>query len=363
MAAKDYYVILGVKPGATPDEIKKAFHKLARQYHPDRNPGNKSAEQRFKEISEAHEVLSDPDKRNKYDQLRSLDASGGFPFGGGGEGASFDLGDLFKKGKGGLGGLSDMFESLFNRGRQQPPADQPPQPQRGEDVHFTITVPFETAVAGGKTNVSIPAEAPCGPCNATGAAPGSKQTECTECQGRGQLTYSQGGFALNRACPRCFGRGHLVSNPCPLCKGAGSVTRNETIAVKIPRGIQEGQQIRLAGQGKAGTLKAPAGDLYLKVSIQEHPEFKRRGNEIHGQVTINAFQAILGTKVSVPTISGQSFSLTIPPGTQSGAKLRLKGQGVAGGDHFVEIQISIPPLTEDDRKKLEALAKAANIPL
>ena len=364
MAAKDYYVILGVKASATPDEIKKAFHKLARQYHPDRNPGNKSSEQRFKEISEAHEVLADPDKRHKYDQLRSLDASGGFPFGVGGEGgASFDLGDLFKKGKGGLGGLSDMFESLFNRGHAKPPADQPPQPQRGEDVHFTITVPFETAVAGGKTNVSIPTEAVCGPCAGTGAAPGSKQTECTECHGRGQLTYSQGGFALNRACPRCFGRGHLVSSPCPLCKGAGAVTQSETIAVKIPRGIQEGQQIRLAGQGKPGTLKAPAGDLFLKVSIQEHPEFKRKGNEIYGHVTINAFQALLGTRVAVPTIAGPAVQLAVPPGTQPGAKLRLKGQGINGGDHIVEVQVSVPALSDSDRAKLEQLARDAKIPL
>ena len=365
MAAKDYYVLLGVKPGATPDEIKKAFHKLARQYHPDRNPGNRSAESRFKEISEAHEVLADPEKRAKYDQLRSLDASGGFPFGAGDAGASFDLGELFKKGKGGLGGLTDMFENLFNRGRTppQPPPDQPPAAQRGEDVHFTITVPFETSVAGGKTNVSIPSEGVCGPCHGTGAAPGSKQTECTECKGRGQLTYSQGGFALNRACPRCFGRGHLVSNPCPLCRGAGSVSRNETIAVKIPKGIQEGQQIRLAGQGKPGTGKAPPGDLFLKVSIQEHPEFKRKGNEIHGHVTINVFQAILGTIVSVPTISGASVPLPVPAGTQPGAKLRLKGQGIAGGDHLVEIQVSIPALSEADRAKLEKLARDAKIPL
>lgn len=362
MAAKDYYVILGVKSSATPNEIKKAFHKLARQYHPDRNPGNKSAEQRFKEISEAHEVLADPDKRAKYDQLRSLDASGGFPFGST-EGTSFDLGELFKKGKGGLGGLTDMFESLFNRNRRAANPDQPAAAQRGEDVHFTITVPFETAVAGGKTNVSIPTEGICGPCSGTGAARGSKQTECTECAGRGQLTYSQGGFALNRACPRCFGRGHLVSSPCPLCRGAGSVTRNETIAVKIPRGIQEGQQIRLAGQGKAGTGQAPPGDLFLKISIQEHPEFKRKGNEIHGKVTVNVFQAMLGTKVPVPTISGQSVQLSIPPGTQPGVKLRLKGHGIAGADHFVEIQVSIPSLSDADRVRLESLARDAKIPL
>ena len=361
MAGKDYYVILGVKPSATADEIKKAFHKLARQYHPDRNPGNKQAEQRFKEISEAHEVLADPEKRAKYDQLRSLDSSGGFPFGG--DGAGFDLGELFRKGKGGLGGLSDMFESIFNRGKAgRPVSEQPHAPQRGEDIHFTITVPFETAVAGGKTNVSIPTEGVCGPCGGSGAAPGSKQTECSECEGRGQLTYSQGGFALNRACPRCFGRGHLLSHPCPLCKGAGAVQRSETIAVKIPRGIQEGQQIRLAGQGKPGTGKAPPGDLFLKVSIQEHPEFKRKGNEIHGTVTVNAFQAMLGTKVTVSTIAGEHVQLVIPPGTQPGSKLRIKGQGIAGGDHFVDVQVSLPNLTDKDREKLEQFVKDAKIP-
>jgi molecular chaperone DnaJ len=363
MGAKDYYQTLGVKPGASADEIKKAFHKLARQYHPDRNPGNKAAEQRFKEISEAHEVLADPEKRAKYDQLRSLDTSGGFPFGGGGGG--IDLGELFKKGKGGLGGLSDLFESLFAKGgASKPQATQAAEPQRGEDVHFTITVPFETAATGGKTTIAIPVEAPCGPCGGSGAAPGSKLTPCTECEGRGQLTYSQGGFALNRACPRCFGRGHLVSTPCVLCKGAGSVTRSDQISVKIPRGIQEGQQIRLAGQGKPGTGKgAPPGDLFLKVSIQEHPEFKRKGNEIHGKVSVNVFQAILGAKLAVPTIAGTSVQLVVPAGTQPGTKLRLKGQGVMGGDHIVEVQVSIPDLTAKEREQLEKMAKDGNYPL
>lgn len=361
--AKDYYQILGVKSGATPEEIKKAFHKLARQYHPDRNPGNKAAEQRFKEISEAHEVLSDPDKRAKYDQLRALDTSGGFPWGGGGGG--LDLGDLFRKGKGGLGGLSDLFESLFSK--QSPPKPEEAvsaEPQRGEDVHFTIPVPFETAATGGKTTIQIPVEAVCGPCGGSGAAPGSKLTTCTECEGRGKLTYSQGGFALNRACPRCFGRGHLVSTPCVLCKGAGSVTRSDTIAVKIPRGIQEGQQIRLTGQGKPGTGKgASPGDLFLKVSIQEHPEFKRKGNDIHGRVTVNVFQAVLGTKIQVPTIAGASVQLVVPPGTQPGARLRLKGQGVMGGDHIVEVQVSIPQLTQKEREQLARMAKDGNHPL
>jgi molecular chaperone DnaJ len=230
-------------------------------------------------------------------------------------------------------------------------------------VHFTISVPFETAVTGGKTNVSLPIETTCGPCGGSGAPPGSKKTECIECGGRGQLTYSQGGFALNRACPRCLGRGQLVSTPCVLCRGAGAVTKNETIAVKIPRGIQEGQQIRLAGQGKPGTLKAPPGDLFLKVSIAEHPEFKRKGNDIHGKAMVNVFQAMLGTKVQVPTISGQLVQLVVPAGTQPGAKLRLKGQGVAGGDHIVEVQVSIPALEEKDRQALERVARDAKIPI
>jgi molecular chaperone DnaJ len=356
---KDYYQTLGVKPNATPDEIKKAFHKLARQYHPDKNPGDKKGEQRFKEISEAHEVLGDPEKRAKYDQLRALDPSGGFGFPGGG----IDLGDLFQKGKGGLGGISDLFESLFRRGAQPPQGAPPPQPQRGDDVHFTITVPFETAVAGGKTNISIPVEAPCGPCQGTGAAPGSKNSDCPDCDGRGQVNHPQGGFAVSRACPRCFGKGFSVSSPCPLCRGAGSVNRMENIAVKIPKGIQEGQQIRLAGQGKPGTLKAPPGDLFLKVTIADHPDFKRKGNEIHGTASINIFQAILGTKVAVPTIAGATVQLAVPPGTQPGAKLRLRGQGVGGGDHIVEIKVTIPELTEKDKEELARMARDGKYPL
>jgi len=358
MGTKEYYQVLGVKPDAKPEEIKKAFHRLALHYHPDKNPGNKAAEQRFKEITEAHEVLSDPDKRSKYDHLRELESTGGFSFGGG---RGLDLSELLKGGLAGLGGLSDLFESFFNRGASKRPQAAPPE--RGEDLSFTVTVPFETAVTGGKIPIEVPTEGPCGACGGQGAVPGSKVTPCEPCQGTGQKVFSQGGFALNRACPNCFGRGKVFTSPCSACRGDGTTPRTQRLMVKIPAGITDGQQIRLAGQGKPGHGRAAAGDLLIKLLVAEHPEFKRSGNDIHGTATVNVFQAMAGTQITVSTLSGQRVKLTIPPGTQPGARLKLKGLGVQGGDHYVRVDVFVPRLGERELEKLRSFAKDAGIPL
>ncbi|MBI4859859.1 MAG: J domain-containing protein [Candidatus Riflebacteria bacterium] len=365
MGAKDYYQILGVKPDVKPDEIRKAFHRLARQYHPDKNPGNKAAELRFKEISEAHEVLSDPEKRAKYDQLRDLETRGGFSFGGrGGSGGGIDLKDLIgRTGLGEFGGISDLFESLFNRGSTASRETRAATPQRGDDIQYTVTIPFETAITGGKVPIEIPTQTTCDRCKGTGSAPGSSVSQCSGCGGTGQVTFSQGGFALNRACPECFGRGKQFSDPCPICRGDGVLHRPSKVMIKIPRGISDGQVIRLAGQGKPGIARGPAGDLFLKIAVTEHAEFKRKGNDIHARVKVNAFQAIVGTEIQVHTISGDKVAVTIPPGTQPGARLRLKGQGIMGGDHYVEVEITVPQLSPKERDRLRELARESRIPL
>ncbi|MBA3583903.1 MAG: molecular chaperone DnaJ [Gemmatimonadetes bacterium] len=364
MAAKDYYQTLGVSDGASADEIKKSYRKLARKYHPDANPNDATAEERFKEISAAYQVLSDPEKRRQYDQMRKAGAAGfgGFRPGGpgaGGDWQSIDLEDL--QGMGGLGGLGDLFASMFGgRGRAQGPAAQ--TRRRGADRQVEVRVAFATAARGGEISVSVPLEEECPRCGGKGAEPGTPVQTCPQCGGSGQVSLVQGGFAVQRPCPRCYGRGTLVETPCRECGGDGSVTRQRQIKVKIPAGTEDGERIRLRGKGEPGQAGGPPGDLYLTVRVREDRFFRREGLNVLCTVPINAVQAMLGTKIRVRTIHGTKLELGIPAGTQSGTRFRLREQGVRQGDRvgdqYVEIAITVPEeLSDEERHLVEELGQ------
>ncbi|MEZ2348342.1 DnaJ C-terminal domain-containing protein [Terriglobus sp. RCC_193] len=383
---KDYYGALGVKKTATADEIRKAFRKLARKYHPDVNPGDKKSEEQFKEISEANDVLSDEKKRKIYDQLgfysdnidpAAAEAAARGGYGGGntysgghaGGGVPFDFGGFDfsggtaqqSSGGGFGGGFRDIFGSMFSGGggRQQTQAARGPRP--GTDLEYQVEVDFWTAIRGGTTKIEISRREQCGTCKGTGTV-GAPQT-CPQCNGSGQITQMQGRMKFNVACPRCGGTGRLQLD-CGTCHGEGTVTKRQTLEFRIKPGTRDGQRIRLAGKGNAGTEGAPSGDLYLIIKSGPHPVFTRAGDDIRVTVPVLAFEAALGTKIDVPTIDGRT-QLKIPPGTQTGQKLRLREKGVPSasqegvrGDQIVEVQIVVPKI-QDERSKeiLRELAK------
>ncbi len=361
---KDFYQILGVPESAGQDEIKKAYRRLAKQYHPDANPNDPSAAERFKEISEAHATLSDADKRKQYDQMRRLGAFEGFarrPAGtgaarGGGPGsADADLGFSDISGL----GLGDIFSSIFGRGRREEP--------RGETVEAVVEVPFRVAVLGGKVPVTMPVNEPCATCSGSGAAPGATLSTCPECQGRGTVTFGQGGFAVSRPCPMCRGRGQIPSTPCPTCRGAGEVRTDRTLMITVPAGTDNGTKVRLKGQGGAGRPGTPAGDLVVTFQVQADRFFRREGLDIICDVPINVAQAALGSKIRVRTVDGKKVVLRIPPGTQPGRKFRIKGMGVEKngrrGDQLVAIQVKVPEtLTAEQEAKLREFAASAELP-
>ncbi len=395
---KDYYELLGVKKTASADEIRKAFRKLARKYHPNVNPGDKSAEEKFKAMSEANDVLSDPKKRKIYDQVGyysdNIDpataeayaragggggtAGQGFPGGGfpGGQPAGnqggthfdfggFDFSDLFEGGRGrkasssaGAGGFKDIFSGMFSGGRGAP-AETGPEP--GSDLEYQVNVPFWTAIRGGVMRLNITRRDVCGNCHGQGfiEAPG----KCTDCDGTGQVTQTGGRMKFNAACPRCHGTGRNIS-VCPVCHGEGTVDRTEPLEVRIKAGTRDGQRIRLAGRGNAGVRGGSAGDLYVIIRMGEHPVFRREGDDIYLTVPVTVTEAALGAKVEVPTIDGRA-QLRIPPGTQSGQKLRLREKGVPSatkegvrGDEIVEVKLTVPtPRDEETKELLRELAK------
>jgi molecular chaperone DnaJ len=393
---KDYYEILGVKKSASADDIRKAFRKLARKYHPDVNPGDKSAEEKFKTLSEANDVLSDPKKRKIYDQVgfysdnidpataeayaRGGGQSGGFAgggapggFGGGaaGQGVPFDFGgfdfsDLSdvagrtrrSGGGSGSGGFRDIFSGIFGGGRGAA-AEVGPEP--GSDLEYQVQVPFWTAIRGGVMKLNITRQEVCANCHGEGhiEAPG----KCPECNGAGQVTQTGGRMKFNVACPRCGGTGKNISN-CGACHGEGTVNRTEPLEVRIKAGTRDGQRIRIAGKGNAGAHGGPAGDLYAIIRIEPHPVFRREGDNIYLTVPVTASEAALGAKVEVPTIDGRA-ELKITPGTQSGQKLRLREKGVPSatkdgvrGDEIVEITVTVPmPRDERTKELLRELAK------
>jgi molecular chaperone DnaJ len=366
MAQKDYYEILGVSENATPVEIKKAYRKLAKKYHPDTNPGNKAAEEKFKEVSEAHDVLANPEKKKQYDQLRQMGkrgftGTGGFEDifrGRAGRGRTFTYEDL-----GGLGDLGDLFSSFFDLGERT--RRQRWGPQKGADMYAEIEIPFDQAISGGKTLVNVKKEETCPVCGGSGAKPGTKLSTCPDCGGTGMLSFSQGAFAVQKPCPRCYGRGKIVRTPCSECGGSGQTFARKRISINIPPGINDGARLRLRGQGEPGTAGGPPGDLIVKINIGEHKFFERRGSDICCRVPINVAQAILGSKIRVKTIDGK-VDLKIPPGTQSGTKFRLKGKGVkvngARGDQYVEVIVEVPKnITAEQKKLMEEFAKETGL--
>jgi molecular chaperone DnaJ len=392
---KDYYEILGVKKSATADEIRKAFRKLARKYHPDVNPGDKAAEEKFKTLSEANDVLSDPKKRKIYDQVGfysdNIDPAaaeayarggttgaggfGGVPGSGAGPSSGqgvpfdfsgFDFSDIVdnaargQRRTGGGGGFRDIFSGIFGGGGHGA-ATHEVGPEPGTDLEYQVNVPFWTAIRGGVMRLNVTRQDVCSNCHGLGyiEAPG----KCAECNGTGQVTQTGGRMKFNVACPDCQGTGKNIST-CPVCHGEGTVNRTESMEVRIKAGTRDGQRIRLAGKGNAGARGGAAGDLYVIIRIDPHPVFQRDGDNIYLTVPVTASEAALGAKVEVPTIDGRA-ELKIPPGTQSGQKLRLREKGVPSatkdgvrGDEIVEIAVKVPmPRDERTKELLRELAK------
>jgi len=395
---KDYYGVLGVKKAASSDDIRKAFRKLARKYHPDVNPGDKAAEEKFKTLSEANDVLSDPKKRKIYDQLGFYsdnidpataeayargggqpgagpgDFGGGFPGGGRRSGGpsnvdfgGFDFSDLFegaraggRKGAGGgSGGFRDIFSSIFSGGGGGEAVDEGPEP--GSDLEYQVNVPFWTAIRGGVMKLNIARRDVCGNCHGNGfiEAPG----ECPQCHGKGTIEQTGGRMKFNVTCPRCHATGKNIST-CPVCHGEGSVERTAPLEIRIKAGTRDGQRIRVPGKGNAGGHGGAAGDLYAIIRTEDHPIFHRDGDDIYLTVPVSSTEAALGAKIEVPTIDGRAL-LKIPPGTQSGQKLRLREKGVPSatkegvrGDEIVEITVTVPmPRDERTKELLRELAK------
>jgi len=364
MADKDYYEILGVSKSASKEEIDRAFRRLAKKYHPDRNPGDKEAEKRFKEISAAHEVLSDEDKRRQYDQLREASARGFAT------GDFSDFSEFFRsatrgaggsaRGVGGFTDFADLFSGIFG-------SRTATRPRRGEDIHERLEVPFETAVHGGPITIRVRRHEKCASCRGSGARGGTRPETCPTCRGQGIVQSEQGFFSVSRPCPDCLGRGTRITDPCPACRGQGTVVRTRNLTVKIPRGVRDGAKIRLTGEGEPGMAGGPPGDRILEVRIRPHPLFERDGHDIYSEVRINVVQATLGTTVPVKTLDG-TVELRIPPGTNSGTLLRLRGKGApkpgrGRGDHYVRIKITAPKnLTPEQAELLRKFARKAALP-
>jgi molecular chaperone DnaJ len=361
---KDYYTTLGVPKDAKADEIKKAYRKLARQYHPDANKGETVAEDRFKEISEAYDVLSDTKRRAEYDEARTLFGSGGgfrAPGGGtGGTGVPFDIGDVFGTGAGGLG---DVLGGLFgNRAGGTRTA-----PRRGADVESTVTLSFDDAVRGVTLPLRMASEHACPTCRGTGGRDGALPTSCPVCHGTGQTSRNQGGFAFAEPCRECRGRGMVVDDPCPDCSGSGRAMGTRTLTVRIPAGVKDGQRIRLKGKGSPGERGGPAGDLNVVVHVTPHPLFGRTGDNLTLTVPVSFAEAALGAEVTVPTLDGGPVTLRLPAGTANGRTFRVRGKGVPRkggtgtprGDLLVTVQVSVPTkLGADARSAVEAFRDA-----
>ena len=349
MSKRDYYEVLGVTKTAIDVEIKSAYRKLALKYHPDRNHGNKDAEEKFKEAAEAYAVLADADKRRMYDR---------FGHAGLGSGAGFDP-NVFTGFEDILGGLGDIFGfgGVFGAGGARRAG-----PQRGADLRYDLEISFEESARGAETAIQIPRQEPCEACKGSGAAPGTKPTACPQCQGRGQLRYQQGFFTVARTCGQCRGTGSIISKPCTECKGSGRIPKERKITVRIPAGIATGQRLRLSGEGEAGPSGGPAGDLYVVIHVQDHPFFQRDGNDLFCEIPLNYPTLALGADIKIPTLEGEE-NFTVPESTQSGATFTLRGRGmpdVSGrgrGNLIVRVKLVTPKkLTREQKKLLEELA-------
>lgn len=351
---RDYYEVLGVDRSASDDEIKKAYRKMAKKYHPDLNPGDKDAEAKFKEVNEAYEVLSDSDKKARYDQFghAGVDPNFGAGGGAGGAGFDFDLGDIFSSFFGGGGGFGG-----FGGGRQS----NPNAPQRGSDASATVTISFEEAAKGCKRTIDVPRIILCDECGGSGAAKGSSPKTCPECNGRGQVQTQQrtpfGVISTSKVCPRCNGKGKVVDNPCNRCKGAGRIRKMHKLEVNIPAGIDDRQVVNMRGQGNAGINGGASGDLHITVNVRPHPLFERDGFDVWYDMTVSFAQAALGCEIMVPTIDGK-VKYNLPHGTQPGTVFKLRGKGIqyingrGRGDQLVRIIVDVPNTLTERQKEL-----------
>ncbi len=353
MVKKDLYEILGVKPDASEEEIKRAYRRLARKYHPDLHPGDKEAEERFKEISEAYEILSDPKKRAEYDQLRQAAQAYSFTTPHGERAYDFSI---FMDEAGPFGNFSDIFSNLFGFERERA---QRPEP--GADVLYQVEVPFRDAALGGEVEVQVPLEEPCPVCHGQGIDL-SSATSCPHCGGKGRREYSRGNVHMIEICPHCAGRGRVHTKPCSSCGGRGVVSRIERLKVRIPPGADTGTRLRIPGKGLPGRNGGPPGDLYLELVVKPDPRFERRGYDLYLKQPIGLFTAVLGGQVEVPTLNGK-VRMKVPAGTQCGQKFRLRGKGLpkpdgGRGDLYVEARITVPKnLSPEARKKFEELRR------
>jgi len=368
---KDYYAVLGVPSSATDKELSRAYKKLAKEHHPDANAGSPAAEERFKEVSAAYDVLGDAEKRKEYDDVRRMVASGagpgGFGPGGGGGfgpgGMQFDVN--FDQG----GGLGDLLGNLFGGRGGRGGRRSARGPQRGQDLETELHLSFDDAVRGVTSAVRFRADALCSTCHGSGAAPGTLPETCPECHGSGSIAVDQGPFSFSQVCPTCGGRGQVIPTPCPTCRGRGVEVRAREVKVRVPAGVNDGQRIRVKGRGGAGANGGPAGDLYVIVNVSSHPLFGRSAKDLTVRVPVTFAEAALGANVKVPTLDGQ-VTVKIPPGTPSGKVLRVRGQGVPGdeaknggkgGDLLVTIDVVVPTELDDrQREAVEALAAATD---
>jgi len=354
---KDYYRVLGVSDTASAKDIKSAYRKLSRQYHPDANPGDDAAEERFKEISAAYDVVGDPERRKEYDEVRRLGpASAGFP--GGGQG-----GFQFQDG----GDLGDLLGGLFGgRGRRGGGGGaRGGGPHRGQDLETELHLSFEDAASGVTTEVHLTSDAPCSTCHGSGARPGTSPHQCANCGGRGVVSDNQGLFSFSSPCPVCGGRGVTIDDPCPTCRGSGVERRPREVKMRVPAGVADGQRIRLKGRGGPGRNGGPPGDLYVVVRVAAHALFQRKGRDLTLTVPVTFPEATLGADITVPTLDGAPVTLRVPPGTRSGRTFRVKGKGVGGpkgiGDLLVTVEVAVPSnLSSAERKAVEALQAASN---
>jgi molecular chaperone DnaJ len=366
--SKDFYNVLGVSSTASQDEIKKAYRKLAKKNHPDANASDAKAAERFKEISEANNVLSDPVKRKQYDEMRRYGAfdgtSGGFGGFGGGRSRAGSSGGRSRAEQtinfqdfdiGGLGGLGDLFSSMFG-GAEAREASRPRGPEKGDTVEATLDIPFRTAARGGKVPIELEVREECPTCHGTGAAPGAQLKICPECNGRGVISFGQGGFAVNRTCPVCLGKGQVPTEACPTCHGTGEVRVKRKVVITVPPGVDTGSKIRLKGQGGKGTANGPPGDLVITFNVQPDKFYSRDGLDVIAKVPLNIAQATLGTKISVKTLDGKKVAIKIPPGTPSGKRFRVRGQGIQKGekkgDLIVEVSIAVPEKLSEEQEKM-----------
>ena len=352
---RDYYEVLGVSKTATEDEIKKAYRQLAKKYHPDLNPDNKEAEEKFKEVNEAYETLSDPTKRSQYDQFGHAGPQQGF--GGGFGGAGFD----------GFGGINDIFEAFFGGGRRSGGPSSSTRPRQGDDLEQTVTIDFMESINGCKRDIKINVEDECSSCGGTGAYSRKDINVCSRCHGRGSVIVEQasifGRVQTQTACPKCGGKGQEITRKCESCSGKGRVRKNKDITITIPAGVADGMSMRLEGKGAAGYNGGPNGDLYIHVRVKKHEDFQRDGDDIYLEIPISITQAVLGDSIEVPTVYG-NVTLKIPAGTQSHTKFRLKGKGAKNvrskinGDQYVTVKIEIPTsLNSEEKSIFEQLKK------